>query len=85
MSAREEIDLHGTVLVIEDSALVANVVVSMLEELGFSAKAVKNVEEGLLIIDREYVKIIVSDIELPGLMNGHAFASIFGKAGRNYR
>jgi len=74
VSTQDKSDPHGMVLVIEDNALFADVVVNMLDELGFSARVVKNVEDGLLIIDGESIKFIVSDVELPGLMSGLALA-----------
>jgi len=74
LSAQEKLDFHGIVLVIEDSALVANVVASMLEELGFSARTAKNAQDGLSIISHKEIDFVISDIELPGAMNGYRFA-----------
>ena len=74
MPAQTTDTVHGTILVIEDSIPLANVVVGMLEELGFPAKAVKNSEEALGVLGAGAVQLVISDIELPGSMNGYGFA-----------
>ena len=74
MPAWKKCDLHDLVLVIDDSALVAAVVADMLEELGFSVKTARNVDDALIVIQSNPVRCIVSDIELPGDRNGYLFA-----------
>jgi len=57
------------VLVVEDNVLNMELVLEILEALGFEAKGVEDGKEALGIIEKEQYDLIIMDIELPG-MNG---------------
>lgn len=58
------------VLVVEDNILNLELVLEILDLLGFEAKGVEDGKEALSIIEKEQYDMILMDIELPG-MNGN--------------
>lgn len=73
-SMRENSSSARVVMIVEDSFLVAHVIIGMLDELGFETRHAVDVAEALKILGQEQVRLILSDIELPGPMDGHSFA-----------
>ncbi len=70
------------VLVIEDDDGVRGLAVKMLENLGYRASAVADAAEGLhALAKKERVDLVLSDVVLPGGMNGPDFAE---EARRHY-
>jgi len=69
-----ETDGGGTVLVVEDNPDVADITVSMLEELSYQVRLVSNGEEALKIVGETDFDLVVSDIVMAGDMNGLALA-----------
>jgi len=57
------------VLVVEDNYLNMELVLEILESLGFEAKGAEDGKEALSIIEKEQYDLIIMDIELQG-MNG---------------
>lgn len=57
------------VLVVEDNILNLELVLEILDVLGFEAKGAEDGKEALSIIEKEQYDLILMDIELPG-MNG---------------
>ncbi|MFZ2007969.1 MAG: PAS domain S-box protein [Stellaceae bacterium] len=64
----------GTVLVVEDNPDVADITVSMLEELGYQVRLVSNGKEALTVIGETDFDVVVSDIVMAGDMDGLALA-----------
>jgi PAS domain S-box-containing protein len=64
----------GRVLVVEDNPEVAQVTVGMLEQLGYDAHAVTNAAAALDAIGAWDFALVVSDIVMPGAMNGIGLA-----------
>jgi len=64
----------GTVLVVEDNPDVAEVTVAMLRELGYEVDLVTNATAALEIIGRKIFDLVVSDIVMPGTMDGAELA-----------
>lgn len=60
----------GIVLMIEDEPLVALLVSDMLEELGLECLTASDVKAGLALMTVHPVTLVLSDIELPGGMDG---------------
>eukprot|EP01037_Dinobryon_pediforme_P008863 gene8863-8952_t len=59
------------VLVVDDNADVAAFAVSMLEELGYSARCVGNANEALAVLQTGVqVDVVFTDVVMPGDMNG---------------
>ena len=66
---------EGLVLIVEDSPEVAEVTASLVEQLGYRTTHAENAIEALNRLQRgERVNIVLSDIVMPGSMNGIALA-----------
>jgi PAS domain S-box-containing protein len=66
----------GKVLIVEDNPEVLGVSVSMLEQLGYDVHAVPDATSALAAIEKESFDIVVSDIVMPGSMDGTALANV---------
>jgi PAS domain S-box-containing protein len=66
---------HGTVLIVEDNREVAEVTASLVEQLGFRTLRAENATDALRQLQRgEKIRLVFSDIVMPGTMNGIALA-----------
>lgn len=65
----------GTVLVVEDNPEVLAVCVGMLEQLGYQTYAVSGALAALDVIEQQNFDLVVSDIVMPGGMDGAALAN----------
>ena len=66
---------EGLVLIVEDSPEVAEVTASLLEQLGYRTTHAENAIEALNRLQRgERIDAVLSDIVMPGSMNGVALA-----------
>ena len=65
---------EGSVLVVEDNPDVLEVTVAMLAELGYAAEAVPDAARALEAVERRSFDLVVSDLVMPGSMNGVALA-----------
>jgi CheY-like chemotaxis protein len=65
----------GKVLVVEDNPEVLGVSVSMLEQLGYEVRAVSDANSALAVIEKESFDIVVSDVVMPGSVDGTALAN----------
>jgi CheY-like chemotaxis protein len=71
---------QGTVLVVEDNPEVANVTTSLVEQLGYQSLRAENASDALNRLQRdEKVDLVLSDIVMPGGMNGIALAQEIGR------
>jgi len=66
---------EGTVLVVEDNPEVARVTVGLLEQLGYRVLFTDNAAAALALLRQEKVDLVLSDIVMPGGMNGIEFAA----------
>lgn len=57
------------VIVVEDNVLNLELVLDILDAMGFEARGVEDGKEALGIIEKEQYDLVLMDIELPG-MNG---------------
>jgi two-component system, response regulator PdtaR len=63
------------VLVVEDETLVRMFMADFLDEAGFKVFEAVNADEALTVLQaRPDVQVVVTDIEMPGSMNGLALA-----------
>jgi PAS domain S-box-containing protein len=70
---------QGTVLVVEDNAEVAEITASLVEQLGYQATRAENATEALNRLQRgDKVDLVLSDVVMPGGMNGIALAQEIG-------
>ena len=69
--------LHGrgeSVLVVEDNAALRRVVTRQLGELGYRVLAAENAATGLELLDRQSIDLLLTDIVMPGGINGRELA-----------
>jgi len=69
--------LHGrgeSVLVVEDNAALRRVVTRQLGELGYRVLAAENAAAGLELLERQSVDLLLTDIVMPGGINGRELA-----------
>ncbi len=69
--------LHGRgelVLVVEDNAALRRVVTRQLGELGYRVLAAENAAAGLELLDRQSIDLLLTDIVMPGGINGRELA-----------
>lgn len=76
---REKFIKGKKILIVEDGAIVRQLLKRFLEKDGHLIEAVTSGEEGLKAAKKEQFDLIISDIKLPG-MNGIAFYKIITKA-----
>jgi CheY-like chemotaxis protein len=72
--------LPATVLVVEDDVLLRMFAVEMIEEAGFRVIEAQNADAAIRLLEtRNDIRIIFTDIDMPGSMNGlklaHAVAN----------
>ena len=60
----------GKVLLVEDNADVAEVSQAMLEEIGYTVRLAADARQALVLFEAEDFDLVVSDIVMPGGMNG---------------
>jgi PAS domain S-box-containing protein len=60
----------GKVLLVEDNADVADVSQAMLEEIGYTVRRAADARQALVMFEAEAFDLVVSDIVMPGGMNG---------------
>jgi PAS domain S-box-containing protein len=76
-----EVDRHvetaasGTVLIVEDDPQVLSVCVSMFDQLGYTTYAVSGASAALDVIEKQRFDLVVSDVVMPGDMDGAALAN----------
>jgi CheY-like chemotaxis protein len=64
-----------SVLIVEDEALVRLVAVSMLQDAGFDTLEADTAEDALhLLEEHDEVRVLFSDVQLPGRMDGLGLA-----------
>jgi PAS domain S-box-containing protein len=66
----EEIGQRGRVLVVEDNSTIAELAVEMLSEAGYRVSCCGTAHEALALLKLEEFDVMVSDIVMPGGMNG---------------
>jgi CheY-like chemotaxis protein len=69
-----ETRFSGSVLLIEDNPDVLEVTTSMLDELGFEVTSVASAEAALHIAQSQAFDLVISDIVIPGDLDGLALA-----------
>lgn len=60
----------GTILLVEDNPDVASATTLLLEELGYSVRWASNAESALIEIERNGIDLMLSDIVMPGELDG---------------
>jgi CheY-like chemotaxis protein len=65
-----------TVLVIDDEALVRDVVARMVEDLGYSAVTAADGQSGLDLLDRESIDAVLVDLTMPQMSGADVVAAL---------
>lgn len=73
-SEDEKIGISGTVLLVEDNPDVAGASAGLLEQLGYAVRWVSDAEAALKAIERDGIDLVLSDIVMPGKMDGLGLA-----------
>lgn len=63
-----------SILVVEDEALVREMIAFELHEAGFSVADAGSADEALVILDERPVSLLFTDIRMPGSMDGWCLA-----------
>jgi DNA-binding response OmpR family regulator len=69
---RESEPIH--VLIVEDEFLICHWVAQSLSEQGFAVQTASNADDALHHLEWDHVDVLVTDINLPGSMDGAALA-----------
>lgn len=65
------------VLVVEDEILVLNLLADMVTELGHTAITASNADEALKLLEaRRDITVVITDIDMPGSMDGLRLAAV---------
>lgn len=66
----------STVLLVEDNPEVADVSKGLLEQLGYEVRWASNAEAAIAEMERNGIKLVFSDIVMPGKMDGISLAKV---------
>jgi CheY-like chemotaxis protein len=81
MATDAEADKPTVILLVEDEALVRMVGADILMDADFRVIEAVNADEALTLLEaRPDVRAIVTDVEMPGSLNGFTFARVVHKA-----
>jgi CheY-like chemotaxis protein len=58
------------ILVVDDEPLLRSFVRVILEDTGYAVKEAANVHDALILLDSDGIDIVLTDIEMPGGLNG---------------
>ncbi len=73
-------DETATILVVEDEALVRMIGADMIEDAGFHVLQAASADEAIEILEHATnVKLIFTDVDMPGSMDGIALATLVHK------
>lgn len=65
---------NPTLLVVEDETLLRLDMADLAQRVGFSTREAANADEALAILTEQHVPVLVTDINMPGQLNGLALA-----------
>ncbi|CAM2834283.1 MULTISPECIES: response regulator [Pseudomonas] len=67
-----------SILVLEDDEIIRSLMVDVLEEFGARVTSFPSADEGMIFLERtsDPVDLIVSDIQMPGLLNGYDLSRV---------
>ena len=67
-----------SILVLEDDEIIRALMVDVLEDFGAMVTSFPSADEGMIYLERgdDPVDLIVSDIQMPGLLNGYDLSKV---------
>lgn len=72
-------DRRANVLVVEDDTLVRDMIVDILRDAGFGALEAGCASEGLRVLAEHPVDAVITDVDLPGELDGMGLAQRIGE------
>ena len=78
MAAARRTELHCTLLLVEDNDALATTTAAVLESLGCQVRRVENARLALDAVDAASFDVVLSDIEMPGRIDGIELAARLG-------
>jgi two-component system, response regulator PdtaR len=80
LQLEERAKISRTILVVEDEILVRMVISDKLREAGYTVVEAAGSEEALNVLAQLDVKLILSDVQMPGSMDGIGLARVVRSA-----
>ena len=74
MNKGPPLETQATVLVVDDEPLVRILTVQVLEQVGFRVEEAGTTEEALSRLDGHQIAALVTDVDMPGPLDGLALA-----------
>ncbi|WP_103734909.1 response regulator [Pseudomonas sp. GZJR-8] len=70
--------VQPSILVLEDDEIIRALMVDVLEDFGAVVTSFPSADEGMIYLERgdDPVDLIVSDIQMPGLLNGYDLSRV---------
>lgn len=67
-----------SILILEDDEIIRALMIDVLEEFGARVTSFPSADEGMTFLERasDPVDLIVSDIQMPGLLNGYDLSKV---------
>lgn len=67
-----------SILVLEDDEIIRSLMVEVLEDFGARVTSFSSADEGMIFLERtsDPVDLIVTDIQMPGLLNGYDLSRV---------
>jgi CheY-like chemotaxis protein len=67
-----------SILVLEDDEIIRSLIVDVLEDFGAVVTSFPSADEGMIFLERtsDPVDLIISDIQMPGLLNGYDLSKV---------
>lgn len=76
---------YETILIVEDDELVREHSTNLVDKLGYKSFSASNAEEALRLLKEHRIDLLLTDVTLPGGMNGRQLADLASAADRNLR
>ena len=71
-----------TILIVEDEAIIRFELIDLFEEEGYRVYAAANADEAIALLDRHgEVRVVLTDVEMPGSMDGLKLAHYIRERG----
>jgi CheY-like chemotaxis protein len=76
MASRQDGGQKAIVLIVDDEPLLRMAAVDLVEEAGFRTIEASSADEAILLLEsRADIRVLLTDIEMPGTMNGLLLAA----------